>query len=259
MRRLSTCLLALLLSAAFTAGAAQAIPSVFIRGRAVPIPGFPHTGNILGAGAAVHAEVQITGTEYGGFPPPLIGVTTYLPRGVKLHPQGFPTCPPKIIIEEANPARCPKGSRAGPVGTVNGIVAFGETRVKETAELSSYFAPGGGFEFFTDGHSPVSLEIPTSARLTNVNGGEGFGPKLIAQIPLVATVPGAPYASVESIDITVGSAYRKGGKTYYYGRVPTSCPRGGFAVRAQLTFAEEGDVSKPETVTDNFRAPCPPK
>ncbi|HEY4894558.1 MAG TPA: hypothetical protein VII01_00580 [Solirubrobacteraceae bacterium] len=243
---------------AFVAGAA-ASPIVVIRGRAVPIPGFPNTGNILGAGAAVHAEVHISGTEYGGFPPPLIGVTTFLPRGVKLHPEGFPTCPFKVIMEEANPRKCPKGSQAGPVGKVNGIVAFGETRVQESAELTSYFAPGGGFEFFTDGHSPVSLEIPTRANLSNRNGGQGFGPKLTAQIPLISTVPGAPYASVESIDLTVGAARRQGRKVFYYGRVPNHCPKGGFAVRAELTFAENGDVSKPEIVPVNFKAPCPRK
>jgi hypothetical protein len=257
MRRASMCLAAISVMTVALVASATAAPTVQIRGRAVPIPGFPHTGNILGAGAAVHAEVRISGTEYGGFPPPLIGVTTYLPRGVKLHPEGFPTCPRKVILEEAEPRKCPKGSRAGPVGRVNGIVAFGETRVKESAELSSFFAPGGGFEFFTDGHSPVSLEIPTSARLTNRNGGEGFGPKLIAQIPLVSTVPGAPYASVESIDITVGAARRVGHKTYYYGRVPKTCPRGGFRVRAELSFAENGDLTKPEIVRVNFKAPCP--
>ena len=204
--------------------------------------------------------MRISGTEYGGFPPPLIGVTAFLPAGVKLHPQGFATCPTKTIFEENAPERCPKGSRAGPVGKVYGVVAFGETRVKESAELSSFFAPGGGgLEFFTAGHSPVSLEIPSSATLTNLNGGAGFGPKLIAQVPLVETVPGAPDASVEAIDITVGAAYRKNGRTVYYGRVPKKCLKGGFRVRSELTFAESGDVSKPETVTVNFRAPCPKK
>jgi hypothetical protein len=62
---------------------------------------------------------------------------------------------------------------------------------------------------------------------------------------------------VESIDITLGAAYRKDGKTIYYGRVPTRCPRGGFPVRAQLTFAENGETSRPETVSVDYRAPCP--
>ena len=240
-------------------GASVAAPTVTIKGEAVPIPGFPHTGNFFGAGAAVHAEVAISGVEYGGFPPPLIGVNVYLPTGVKLHPQGFPTCPPKTIIEEAEPERCPKGSAAGPIGKVYGVVSFGEERVHETVELLSFFAPGGGFEFFARGRTPVSLEIPTSATLVHPNGGGGFGPEFIGPIPLVATVPGAPYASVEKIDITIGAAYRKHGKAVYYGTVPKTCPSGGFRVKAEFTFAENGNVAAPETVTVPFRAPCPKK
>jgi hypothetical protein len=257
MRRAFKCLAVLSVAVVALPGVATALPSVKVKGSAVPIPGFPHTGNILGAGAAVRAQVSISGTEYGGFPPPLIGITAFLPVGVHLHPQGFPTCPLKTIVEEREPQRCPKGSAAGPVGKAYGVVAFGKERVHETAEISSFFAPGGGLEFFTEGHSPVSLEIPTTAHVTHLNGGGGFGPELIAQVPLVETVPGAPDASVEAIDITLGAAYRKNGKTVYYGRVPKSCPKGGFRVRSDLTFAENGNESKPETVTVNFRAPCP--
>ena len=47
------------------------------------------TGNILGAGAALQVQYTINGTEYGGFPPPLIGVNFFTPAGTKLHPQGL--------------------------------------------------------------------------------------------------------------------------------------------------------------------------
>lgn len=238
-------------------GAASALPTVITKGEAVPIPGFPHTGNFFGAGAAVHAEVTISGTEYAGAPPPLIGISVYLPTGVKLHPRGFVTCPFKTVVEEKAPERCPKGSAAGPVGKVYGVVSLGDTRVPETVDLSSFFAPGGGFEFFVAGHTPVSLEIPTTARLLQPNGGGGFGPEFTGQVPLVETVPGAPDASVDAIDITIGSAYRKNGKAVYYGTVPKTCPAGGFRVKSEFTFAENGDVAMPETVTVPFRAPCP--
>jgi hypothetical protein len=238
-------------------GVAVAAPTVIVKGKAVPIPGFPHTGNYFGAGAAVQAEVAISGSEYGGFPPPLIGLNVFLPTGVKLHPQGFVTCPTKTIMEEAAPERCPKGSAAGPIGKVYGVVSFGETRVHETVELLSFFAPGGGFEFLARGRTPVSLEIPTTARLVNPSGSAGFGPEFVDQVPLVETVPGAPYASVEQIDVTIGAAYRKHGKPVYYGTVPKTCPTGGFRVNAEFTFAENGNVAAPETVTVPFRAPCP--
>src|SRR5277367_4791187 len=103
------------LAALVIPAAASATPVVKVKGEAVPIPGFPHTGNILGAGAAAHAELTISGSEYAGAPPPLIGVTAWLPSGVRLHPQGFPTCPVRVIIEEATPDKCPKGSAAGPI------------------------------------------------------------------------------------------------------------------------------------------------
>jgi hypothetical protein len=238
---------------------AAAAPSVLVKGRAVPIPGFRDTGNILGAGAAVEAEVKISGTEYGGFPAPLIGITVYLPMGVKIDTRDFPTCPTRVIAEEREPRKCPKGSAAGPIGKVEGVVAFGQERVEETAEIHSFFAPGGGLEFLVDGHSPVSLEIPTSSRLLQPGGGGGFGPEFTGPIPLVETVPGAPDASTEKIDITLGSAIRKHGKAYYYGRVPKTCPAGGFRVKALLTFAENAQLSEPVTVTVPFRVPCPPR
>ncbi|HEY4915529.1 MAG TPA: hypothetical protein VIH92_01350 [Solirubrobacteraceae bacterium] len=247
--------MALLLSSTI----ASAAPTVLVKGRAVPIPGFPHTGNILGAGAAVEAEVKISGTEYGGFPPPLIGITVYLPRGVKIDTRDFPTCPTRVIAEEREPRKCPKGSSAGPIGTVEGVVAFGEERVEETAEIHSFFAPGGGLEFLVDGHTPVSLEIPTSSRLLQPQGGGGFGPEFTGPIPLVETVPGAADASTEKIDIKLGSAIRKHGRVYYYGTVPKSCPAGGFRVKAELTFAEGANLSDPVTVTVPFRVPCPPR
>ena len=256
MRRASTCLAVVGLAVLALSSVASAAPTVTFKAKAVPIPGFPHTGNILGAGAAIEAEYTISGTEYGGFPPPLIGVNFYLPSGTKLHPQGFQTCA-TTTLEQFGPTKCPKSSAAGPVGKVLGIVAFGNERVAENAELSSFYSPGGGIEFFTDGHSPVSLEILSKGHYVNLSGGAGYGPKLIATVPLVATVPGAPFASVESIKVKAGSAYKKGGKTVYYGTVPKKCPKGGFPVKSEMIFAENGEESKPVIVPVTYKAPCP--
>src|SRR4029077_19513079 len=82
MRRASTCL-ALLGSLAvlgLPAVASAAAPTVAFKAKAVPIPKpgggtYPHTGNILGAGAALQAEYTITGSGYG--------VTTQNPAGGK--------------------------------------------------------------------------------------------------------------------------------------------------------------------------------
>src|SRR5262244_830310 len=107
----------IVLAALSLPAAAGAEPTVTINAKIVPIKGFPGTGNKLGAGAAVQSEVTISGTEYGGFPPPLIGVNVYLPKGTVLHPSGFPVCPPSTLEPSGKgPKGCPKGSAAGPVG-----------------------------------------------------------------------------------------------------------------------------------------------
>jgi hypothetical protein len=246
-----------LVLAALSAASASAAPSVTVVGRAVPIAGFPHTGNFFGAGAAVHTHITISGTEYGGFPYPLIGIHVFLPKGVKLNPGPFPTCDPVLILQQREPAKCPRGSAAGPPGRGEGVVAFGHSIVPETVEILSFYAPHGGFLFIAEGHSPVSLEVPTSGRLVNLHGAGGFGPEFQGEVPLVETVPGAPDASEETIDITLGSAIRKHGRPIYYGTVPRTCPRGGFKARAEFIFAVNASTTNTETVAVPVSAPCP--
>src|SRR2546423_5716832 len=167
---------------ALLAPGALAAPTVTLKAKAVPISGFPHTGNILGAGAAVQAEFTISGTEYGGFPPPLIGVNFYLPKGAKIHSRGFKTCS-KAVLEQMGPGRCPKGSAAGPIGHAQGVVAFGSERVREEVSIGSFFTPNG-LLFYTEGHSPVQLEFLSAGRYVNLGGAGGFGPKLVTTVPL---------------------------------------------------------------------------
>jgi hypothetical protein len=261
MRRASTCVAVLGLALLALAGTASAAPKVTLKAEAVPIKGFPHTGNIYGAGAAVKAEINITGTEYGGFPPPLIGVNFFLPKFTKLHTSGFPTCPISNLEPAGQgPSACPKGSAAGPVGHVLGEVAFGKEIVPEEATIESFYKAGGGIEFFTAGHSPVSLEILSKGHYTSLSGGGGFGPELITEVPLVETVPGAQDASVEKIVVQAGSAFKSHGKTIYYGTVPKKgqCPKGGFNIKAEFMFAGLGGL-QPVTVPVSYKAPCPRK
>jgi hypothetical protein len=258
VRRSCVCLAALCIAALTLASLAAALPTVKFKVVPVPIPGFPNTGYILGAGTALKTEFQIEGSEYQGSPPPIIGINFYFPNGTKLHPEGFPTCS-KPVLEQFGPVKCPKGSAAGPVGHALGYVTFGGERVEEAVAISSFYAPGGGFEFFSDGRSPVSLEILSGGHFKSLDGAGGFGRELEVEVPLVASVPGAPYASVKALDVTAGSAYRSHGQTIYYGRIPTRCPAGGFPVKSEVTFAEDGEASRPETVSVGFTAPCPRK
>ncbi len=258
MRRALACLGVVGAAAMAFSGAASATPTVTVKAEAVPIPGFPHTGNILGAGAAVQSEITISGSEYGGYPPPLIGVNVFLPKGTKLHPQGFPTCAANIIVIQKEPKKCPKGSSAGPVGHANGFVVFGGERVPEEVSIESFYAAGGGLNFYVEGHTPASIEVVSTGRFVSLGGGGGFGPEGVVQVPLVETVPGAPDASVEKIVTKLGSAIKQGKKTIYYGTVPKSCPKGGFPFKVELTFAGLGGLAQ-QVVPVNAKAPCPKK
>jgi hypothetical protein len=235
---------------------AMAAPTVTVRGEAVPIPGFPHTGDILGAGADVALEYSISGTEYFGSPPPIIGANFYGPKGAVVNTTGFPTCPEDVLVDDG-PSACPKGSSAGH-GAASGYVTFGGERVEETIELFVFFKPGGGLDYLADGRTPALIEILGKGRFSHMGGVDGYGFEEEDEVPLVASVPLAPYASVKTITATFGAAIESHGRTIYFGRLPKTCPPGGFPVKVEVIFAEDGEPSKPEPVTTLYKAACPP-
>jgi hypothetical protein len=232
---------------------------VSVKAKVLPVPinpsspkskTYPKTGNILGAGASVETLITISGSEYFGFPSPLTGVVVYLPAGTKLHPSGFATCS-NAILNSHEVQNCPKKSVASPKGEVLGVVSFGKSRVTEKASVQAFFAPGGKLAFFTEGTEPASLEVLSTGSFSTAS--KPFGQKLTAVVPLVSTVPEAPYASVLSIRIKVGAAFMRGKKLISYGTVPRTCPKGGFPARTELKFLSG------ETSTANIRVPCPKK
>jgi hypothetical protein len=244
--RAATCSL-VLLSLVF-ATAAAATPKVTFQTTPIPIPGFPGTGDILGAGAEVEVQVTIAGTEYGGFPSPLVGMKIDAPSGVQVASKGFGSCA-SAALEADGPAGCPKSSRAGPTGEGLGVVSFGGERVNEKVSLQSFFAPAGGLTFYAVGRTPTSFEILEKGHWSTA--GAPYGPELTVELPLVETVPGADDASILSFKVKVGAAYRRAGKTVSYITLPKRCPKGGAPLKAELEFMSG------ETVTIAYRQPCP--
>jgi hypothetical protein len=274
MRRL-TLALAALAAAVLLAGTATAFAAARItvfKARAVPIPrpgggSYPHTGNCLGCGAAVEAEYAFAGSGYGataqdpaGGIPPISQINFYLPAGATLHPRGFGTCS-EATLANFGPVACRRSSYASPVGNVLGEVTFGSQRVPEQAELRAFFAPAGGLLFYTAGHSPVALEIVSTGHFVNSHR-RPYGMELVTPVPPVASVPGAPLASVRRIRIKSGAAIRRGKRIVSYGYLPSRCPKGGFPVKTEVTFGGSFGLGREfgipaETVTATYRAPCP--
>lgn len=275
MRRASTCLAVLglvALGALGFAGVSSAEITAKIKSfkaKAVPIPKpgggtFPHTGNILGAGAAVEADYEIEGSGYGTTPqnpnggiPPISQVNFYLPAGAKIHPAGFAKCT-EATLKNIGPSGCPKTSIASPVGHVLGEVTFGTERVPEEAELRA-FVGGSGLLFFVAGKSPVALELISVGHY--VKASAPYGEELITLVPPVATVPGAALASTKTIHIKAGAAFKKGKKVISYGTLPKKCPKGGFPVKTEIIFGGSNSLGEfgipPLTASATYKAPCP--
>jgi hypothetical protein len=255
--------LAVLSFIAVVPGAACAAPEVALEARFVPIAGYPKTGNRLGGGAILDATLKISGTEYGGFPPPLIGFTLYFPTDTETRPGLFKTCPKQLILKSGKGKKCPTASEGGQVGRVKGIVTFHGQRVLEESTLQSFITPGLGLSFLAVGHSPAPLKILWGAEYGDFGGSEGFGEDLIAHLPLIQTSPGTPDLSIEEIGLDIGAArlvrrYRKPRRLRptSYLVVPKRCPRGGLPFKSELTFASGGDLPQ-QTVTAIDFAPCP--
>ncbi|HWX43879.1 MAG TPA: hypothetical protein VNY52_00985 [Solirubrobacteraceae bacterium] len=250
MRRAST--LGLLLGLGLLAGmpvAASATPVVTLKAAAVPLKGYPGTGDILGAGTALEVEFTIKGTEVSGdAPSQLRGVNFFAPAGAKLHTQGFVTCT-EAILRNSGPEGCPKKSQASPVGTAVASDTIAGEPIREKATVQAFFAPGGGLLFYGNAPSPISAQVYVPGKIMPV--GSPFSYEVTTEIEEIASVPGAPNVSTEAINLKVGAAYRKHGKPVYYATVPKKCPKGGFPFKAELKF-QNGEV-----VTKAYNAPCP--
>lgn len=281
MRRASICLavLGLVVLGLPAVAAAEEIPTPTVtvfKAKAVPVPKpgghgvFKETGNILGAGAAIEVEYEFAGSGYGvnsknpsGGIPPLSEVNFYLPKGTVLHTAGFATCSEETL-EKIGPSGCPTKSQASPVGSVLGEVYFGGERVPEEATLQGFFGPGGGLLFFTKGTDPVSLEILSPGHFQGASG--LYSKEFVGLVPAVASVPGAPLASVKTIKVTTGAAFEKKGKhgkeLISYGTIPTKCPHGGFPIKSEVffggTFGGKREFGIPQKeVTVEYKIPCP--
>jgi hypothetical protein len=243
------CLASLLILASLAlAPVAVGAPVVTLKVKAIPIPGFPGTGNILGAGSAVEVQSTISGTEYEGFPSPLTALNLYAPAGIGLNSAGFPVCA-NATLEATGPAGCPKQSIAGPQGVGLGVVAFGGDLVPEHVSIQEFFAPEDGLSFYVEGRTPASFQILEKAHW--IPAAAPFGQEVLVEVPLVQTVPDGPDASILSFTVKVGAAYRKGKKVVSYITQPKKCPKDGFPVKMEMKFLSG------EEVTVSYAVPCP--
>ncbi|MGA9313839.1 MAG: hypothetical protein WBV77_04320 [Solirubrobacteraceae bacterium] len=198
----------------------------------------------------------------GQVPPPLTQIELRYPNnlGIALSGLGLASCAP-ATLDELGPSGCPPNSIMGRGEAFTGIV-LGVTPIRENAPIAIVRAPDQeghlSVLFYSEGSTPVDTHIEFPGILLPANS--PFGGVVSIGIPLVPTLPGAPYISVIHLHATlgpVGVTYYEhvGGVTLAYTPkgilLPSSCPRGGFPFAATFSFLD-GSEAKAGTAI-----PCP--
>ena len=193
----------------------------------------------------------------GQVPPPLTQIELRYPSnlGIALSGLGLATCSAQAL-EAAGPSGCPPDAVMGRGEAFTGIV-LGTTPITETAPITVLRTPDQNGHlavlFSAEGTTPVDTRIVFPGLLLPASA--PFGGLVSIGVPLVPTLPGAPYISVIRLKATIGprnvTYYEQaGGRTLAYQPkgilLPRSCPRQGFPFVAQFSFLD-GSVASAHT------------
>lgn len=188
-------------------------------------------------------------TESQQIPPPLVQVELRYPAdiGVYTSELGLASCE-AAALEARGPRGCPADSVMG-YGVVHTGVVLGDTPVHENSVITVFRAPFQGphlgLLFFAEGRQPVLTDVIFPGLL--LSAAEPFGGRVSIGVPLVETLPGAPYVSVLRMHATLGPEKvtyfkRAGGITFAFHprgiKLPKRCPRAGFLFGASFTFSD---------------------
>ncbi len=184
----------------------------------------------------------------GQVPPPLISMQLRYPRGINfyLNNLGIRRCAP-AALEAQGPRGCPRNSVMG-YGVVTTGVVLGDTEVQENAPITILRAPERdghlALLFYAEGTHPVVTNVLFSGLLLSAS--EPFGGRVQIGVPLVETLPGAPFVSVIQLHATIGPEHL----TYYHTEggvslafrpqgilLPPTCSGQGFPFAASFAFS----------------------
>jgi hypothetical protein len=198
----------------------------------------------------------------GQVPQPLTQIELRYPDnlGLGLSGLGLSTCTVQTL-EESGPSKCPVNSVMGYGAALTGVV-LGSTTVSESAPITILRTPDQNGHlaviFSAEGTTPVDTRIIFPGLLLPAPA--PFGGQVSVGVPLVPTLPGAPYISVVRLHATIGPEKvtyfeRVGGRTLAYRPrgilLPDRCPPGGFPFAAQFSFLDGTSARARATV------PCP--
>jgi hypothetical protein len=215
----------------------------------------------LGAGTTIGFGLRVS-TPTGNAPSPVTDIELLLPPGLGITTSdlGLETCVPSRLEHEGL-AGCPPDSLMGR-GSAAAEVPFGSAFVTEQAPLELFSGPlqdgHPQLLFFASGEYPVLANLIFGALVLPAKA--PFGGLLNTTLPLVPSVPEGPDVALVRLQTTIGPSHityyeRVDGKTVSFRPrgilLPGSCPRGGFAFAARLSFQDGTDAGARTII------PCP--
>jgi hypothetical protein len=219
------------------------------------------TPDKLGASTNLSAKTVFAYSNES-MPAAVDNVVAYGPAGLGVEVSGAGTCQ-KVKLEQEGPSGCPSDSRIGFGGGL-GLVEIAKDIVKEPFTLDFFLAPKENGHLailiYVEAENPISVQLVLVAK--EIHGSKPYGFGLSIKVPPITTLPGAPYASVETTEISLGSQ-----KVTYYEKVhnkrelvhvkglvvPKKCPVGGFPFEVTVSFLDG------TSGTDKHTSPCPRK
>lgn len=214
----------------------------------------------LGASTTVKLALEIgVAGESNGLPSPVTRFEMRIPANLELigSSLGLSICHAEELLANG-PDGCPADARLG-LGSALIKVPVGPEPVSETASMEAEMGPPVGEEIgvllYAEAGSPVAAQLIFPGVLAG-----GSNQSLSTAVPLIPSLPGAPYISMVGMKLSLGPE----GLTYFktaHGRtvayrpegiaLPAKCPRGGFKFASNLQFADGSSASAKSTV------PCP--
>lgn len=195
-------------------------------------------------------------------PPPLTSVEINYPTSlaIGLSELGLATCTTRIL-KLAGPQACPANSELG-YGTARAEIRLGPSIADEAANVTIYRAANHAGHLalliYVNAPTPISEQFILPGLLLPAPA--PYGGRLTLDIPLIATLPGAPDAAVVQFHSTLGPMnlhYHE----HIHGHVieyepkgiplPDKCPHDGFHFSANFTFQNGNHSQATDTV------PCP--
>jgi hypothetical protein len=207
----------------------------------------------LGGRTTLRFGFQITGPD-GQVPPALTAVSLSYPEslGIAFSRLGLVTCT-QAQLEASGVSGCPEDSIMG-FGSATAEISLGADIVGEPVPLTILRAPDaeGHISLLFDavGTSPLNTSAVFPGALLPAPA--PFGGQVSIDVPLIASLPGAPDVAIVRLRATLGPSgviYFKPleGRTIVYRPpgilLPDSCPKGGFPFAAQFSFVDGSHAS----------------